>query len=901
MSEPVPLVDLLVRQRDAWRRGERPTVEALLVQHPHLGSDRDALLDLVYNEHLLREEFGPAIPIAEFTRRFPSLADDLRVQFEVDQALTVEDAAKPDLGATVFAPTIQGDRETLPALEGCDLLGELGRGAMGVVYRGWQRGARRPVAVKVLSADVPAARVRIEAEAASRLIHPNIVQVFEVKQLGDRTALVLEYVEGGNLAQKLGGKPQTARDSARLLETMAWAMAYAHSRGVIHRDLKPSNVLLSGGPDAALGQTAPKIGDFGLAKLLEGHEPALTRTTDILGTPSYMAPEQTGIAIGPVGPAADVYSLGAILYECLTGRPPFLGQNVLDTLDQVRHSEPVAPSRLQPKVPRDLEVICLACLRKEPGRRYGSARELAEDLRRFQNHEPIRARPAGPLERAWKLARRRPVAASLLAAGLAAGLVLLVGGLLVNRALRTQRDFARRQADELDDQLGQTRQLLYTAQLLRVGSVWEGDPLQGLAMLEDPRACPPDLRCFSWRVLHTQCKRFRESVPVPGGADAVAVGLGSIAWAGPGGAVYLRRGSDPIRLEGQTANVVVLAFTRDGKHLASAARDGRIVVWDVPSGVAHSPIDAPRGTVGGLAWQADGRVLAVNSGPTGGAGTLCLIDIRTGKRGRIFKEPTSLLSGVAVGPDGNTVACADRDRAVRLWDVRTGRPRGILKGHTAPVTCLAFAASGKPLVSGSLDGTVFVWDAAREVELDHFTTAVGAIRSLALDATGQGLAVAGAGPTGAEAVADVQVWDLVSRRGSAPLKGHPGSATSVAFSAETRSLVTAGADGSVKLWDHPARREGVILRNHTGKPDSVALSRDGRTLAWVTRGDRPGSRAHEIVVYDLEKAASGGAIRGHGRPAPHVALDPRGRLLASGAGDADEPAEVLVWEMHSVA
>ena len=203
-------------------------------------------------------------------------------------------------------------------------------------------------------------------------------------------------------------------------------------------------------------------------------------------------------------------------------------------------------------------------------------------------------------------------------------LVLVVVGVVVNRALRDQRDIALRQADELDEQLQRTRQLLYTAQLLRVGSVWESDPLQGLAMLEDPRACPPDLRCFSWRVLHAQCKRYRESIPVPGGADAVALGQGgSIAWAGSGGAVYLRKGENvPTKLAGHTARIICLTFTQDGKALASAARDGRIVVWDMPAGVARPAIDAPRGRVAGLAWQIDGRVLAVNAGPVGGAGTL---------------------------------------------------------------------------------------------------------------------------------------------------------------------------------------------------------------------------------------------------------------------------------------
>jgi serine/threonine-protein kinase len=353
---------------------------------------------------------------------------------------------------------------------------------MGVVYRGWQRGAQRQVAVKILSADVPAGRIVNEAAAASRLQHPHIVQVFEVTEHQGRTSLVLEYVEGGNLAQKLAGKPQSPRDAARLVETLAWATAYAHGRGVVHRDLKPSNILLSAGPDAPLAQCIPKIGDFGLAKLMEGGA-GLTRTSDVLGTPSYMAPEQTGGTPDAVGPAADVYSLGAILYECLTGRPPFLGQSLLDTLDQVRQQEPVPPSRLQSKTPRDLEVVCLKCLHKSPARRYASARELAEDLRRFLANEPIKARAVGRFERVWKWARRRPAAAALVVVSFTAAMLLLAGGLSFSQMWRQQRDTAQRQANDLDAQLRSMRQLLYTAQLLRVGSVWQSDPMQGLSML----------------------------------------------------------------------------------------------------------------------------------------------------------------------------------------------------------------------------------------------------------------------------------------------------------------------------------------------------------------------------------------------------------------------------------
>jgi serine/threonine-protein kinase len=225
----------------------------------------------------------------------------------------------------------------------------------------------------------------------------------------------MEYVAGGSLAERLDGAPWAPRDAARLVETLARAIDEAHRLGIVHRDLKPANVLL-----AADG--TPKVADFGLAKWLDV-ESGLTRTDHVLGSPSYMAPEQAEGKAGVVGPAADVYSLGAVLYELLTGRPPFRGATALETLEQVKSAEPVAPRRLQPRLPRDLETVCLKCLRKEPARRYGSAAELAEDLRRFGAGEPVRARPVGALERAWRWCRREP-ALTALATALAAALVV---------------------------------------------------------------------------------------------------------------------------------------------------------------------------------------------------------------------------------------------------------------------------------------------------------------------------------------------------------------------------------------------------------------------------------------------------------------------------------------------
>lgn len=314
----------------------------------------------------------------------------------------------------------------LRTVAGFELLNEVGRGGMGIVYRARQLSLNRIVALKMILAGEHASqrdlvRFQAEAETAARLQHANIVQVHEVGTWLDATSgssapyLVMEFVEGGSLAEQLGGKPQAALPAAQLVETLARAVQFAHERGVIHRDLKPGNVLLSGEPAAlAAGCGTAKITDFGLARRTD--TAGDTTTGAILGTPSYMAPEQAVGLAKHVGPAADVYSLGAILYELLTGRPPFRSSSALATLQQVLHEEVLSPVRLQADVPRDLETICLKCLQKEPRKRYASALILADDLARFQRGEPILARPVGRFGRAWRWCKRRPGTAALLAA-----------------------------------------------------------------------------------------------------------------------------------------------------------------------------------------------------------------------------------------------------------------------------------------------------------------------------------------------------------------------------------------------------------------------------------------------------------------------------------------------------
>ncbi len=327
------------------------------------------------------------------------------------------------------SPTASSELPTT-TIPGYEILGELGRGGMGVVYKARHLKANRLVALKMVLSGTHAGRDELrrfqsEAEAVARLQHPHIVQVYDVGEHEGRPFFSLELCSGGSLEKKLSGTPLKAEEAAALVEQLARAMQAAHSEHVIHRDLKPANVLL-----AADG--TPKITDFGLAKKLD-EESGQTKSGAIMGTPSYMAPEQAE-GKKTVGPLSDVYALGAILYDCLTGRPPFRAPTVMDTLLQVISAEPVRPRLFNARVPTDLETICLKCLHKEPTQRYASAEKLAEDLRRFQAGEPIEARPVGRLERGWRWCRRN----AALAAALGAVAASLIVGTVVATAFAIQ-------------------------------------------------------------------------------------------------------------------------------------------------------------------------------------------------------------------------------------------------------------------------------------------------------------------------------------------------------------------------------------------------------------------------------------------------------------------------------
>ena len=440
----------------AWEAGQRPPLEAYLTEVPE--PERSVLLhELLLAELGYRRRGGEAPTPAEYRERFP---DHTAVIWDAFRAAGTPAASLDTRTARASTPaqpgpTRSGGASSRPTIRGYEILDELGRGGMGVVYRARQVRLDRLVALKMIRAGAHAsaeelARFRTEAALQARMQHPHIVQIFEIGETAEGPYFALELIDGLGLDKYVAGTPQPAAAAARLVETLARAVHHAHEKGLVHRDLKPANIL-----SAADG--TPKVGDFGLARRLEG-EAGQTQNGAVVGTPSYMAPEQACGRLEAIGPATDVYALGAVLYELLTGRAPFLGANALDTVLQVRHQEPVPPRRLLPSVPRDLEIICLKCLHKEPARRYATAANLAEDLRRFLTGEPIVARPVGRVERGLKWARRRPTAAALagvLLALLAGG---VVGGLWYagrereradrESALREKAEYAEQQARE---------------------------------------------------------------------------------------------------------------------------------------------------------------------------------------------------------------------------------------------------------------------------------------------------------------------------------------------------------------------------------------------------------------------------------------------------------------------
>jgi tetratricopeptide (TPR) repeat protein len=607
------------------------------------------------------------------------------------------------------------------AVPGYEVLAELGRGGMGVVYKARQTALNGLVALKlILHADhagpAERQRFRAEAEAVARLQHPNIVQIYEAGEHQGKPFCALELVEGGSLDRKLRGAPVAHKQAAQIVETLARAVQAAHAAGVVHRDLKPANVLVGGG-------WALKVTDFGLARRLD--QAGQTASGAVLGTPSYMAPEQASGKGKEAGPAADVYALGAILYELLTGRPPFRAANVIETLAQVVNDEPVPPSRLNSKTPRDLEVICLKCLNKEPRRRYPSAEKLADDLKRFRAGEPIHARPVGRLERLAKWCRRKPalaVSVGLAAAALACGTVVSTAfGVSASQAQKKTRG-ALETAEEAKARAETAQGTAETQRDLAQGRTAESYLDRGLTACarENDEALGLLWMC-----------RALEAAPEKDRGQQERARTHWTAW---------RHQVHPLRAVFSLADkVTAVAFSPDGKTALTGSEDGTARLWDVATG---RPVGEPmrhEGKVEAAAFSPDGRTALT------AAHDARLWDVATCRPLGAAMHHDNGVSAAAFSPDGKTILTSDfMFRKTRLWDAATARPLGRPMQQPSWASRQAFSPDGKTVLTLSDNTMAQLWDGATGQALGP---PVWDVHAVAFAADGKGVLAVGADGT----------------------------------------------------------------------------------------------------------------------------------------------------------
>jgi WD40 repeat protein/serine/threonine protein kinase len=759
-----------------------------------------------------------------------------------------------------------------------DILAEVGRGGMGVVYQARHRSLHRLAALKMVlagefSSSTQQLRFRLEAELAARIHHPDIVQLYEIGTHEGRPFLAMEWVEGGSLAERLDGKPWLPGEAAALVETLARAIHVAHSEGIVHRDLKPANILIqkpnhratentekteenregqkkmpdlassafsSGSSLCLCGESVrAKITDFGLAQPTEGGM-TLTQSGFLVGTPGYMAPEQAGGKRALVGPATDIYSLGVVLYQLLTGQLPFQGDSTLEVLRAVSNDEPVRPRRLRPRLPRDLEAITLHCLEKEPARRYPTAQALAEDLGRFREARQVTARPVGAVARLARACRRRPLVASLVA--------LLLVSLLGGAAGITWKWLeANANAQQATDKAHEAQFQTYRARIAAaVAALSAHDVSDAASQLKE---APEELRDWEWRHLHSRLDDSSAVVPWPG----LEAGL-------------LPGAPDRLRAWALTSSGLVLADLDSGEQTLlpiAAQRRGRITVAQTRRGLRF------------VAWVGKSSFDLLDE-----AGQqLCRVELPEAK------EPYH----VVVSPDGTRLAVTAEDwkgRRLAVFDATSGKQMAVCAGHNAPTYALTFSPDGTRLASGSEDQTARLWDTASGELLATCRGHKSRIYTIAFRPDGTRFVTASSDET-------VRQWDAATGKElGAPYERHGGEVLLAVYSPDGEWVASTGVDRTVRVWRATDRQDVAILHGHTGPVVGLSFATGGRLASFSSEATRWGRGDGTVRLWDVDPRATLPVLRGHKRAIYPVALSPDGRWIASG----DAGGKVHLWD-----